>query len=139
MIVADTSFLYALLDAADRHHALAASWFEDVGADLITTPLILAELDHLLATRASAGARMTFYADLEAGGVGVEWWTTAAAQTAAIAARHRDMSLGLADASLVALCARLESTTIATFDERHFRSVRPQTGGDFFTLMPLDR
>lgn len=36
------------------------------------------------------------------------------------------------------LAARLESTAIATFDERRFRAVRPLTGETAFRLLPLD-
>lgn len=139
MIVADTSVLFALLDADDRHHDVTVGWFREANPSLISTPLILAELGHLLGVRAPATACARFYADLAAGGITVEWWATAAAESAAIAAQHSDLRLGLADASLLALCARLETTTIATFDERHFRSLRPITGEAFFTLVPMDR
>ena len=43
-----------------------------------------------------------------------------------------------ADASLVALAARLGTTSIATFDERHFRAMQPLTGEPAFTLLPVD-
>ena len=48
------------------------------------------------------------------------------------------MGLGLADASLVALAERLETISIATLDERHFRSVRPLAAADAFRLLPAD-
>ena len=38
-----------------------------------------------------------------------------------IAQGYNDLCLGLADASLVALAARLQTTTVAAFDERNFR------------------
>jgi predicted nucleic acid-binding protein len=55
-----------------------------------------------------------------------------------VAERHADTGLGLADASLVALAKRLETITIATLDERHFRAVRPLAGGAAFRLLPQD-
>jgi hypothetical protein len=39
---------------------------------------------------------------------------------------------------LLALAARLETTRIATLDERHFRVIRPLTGEAAFTLLPTD-
>ena len=42
------------------------------------------------------------------------------------------------DASLVALDARVGSIDIATFDERHFRALRPETGKTAFRLLPTD-
>jgi uncharacterized protein len=40
--------------------------------------------------------------------------------------------------SLVLLAGRLETTRVATFDQRHFRSVRPLAAGDTFALLPAD-
>jgi uncharacterized protein len=49
------------------------------------------------------------------------------------------MELGLSDASLIALAARLKTTRIATLDERHFRAVRPLTSrARSFTILPAD-
>ena len=36
------------------------------------------------------------------------------------------------------LAGRLRTATVATFDERHFRAVRPLAVAGAFTLMPLD-
>jgi hypothetical protein len=32
----------------------------------------------------------------------------------------------------------MQTIEIATFDERHFRAIRPLAGGDAFRLLPLD-
>jgi uncharacterized protein len=55
-----------------------------------------------------------------------------------VADRRESMGLGLVDASLVALAARLSSTRIATLDERRFRVLEPLTGEPAFTLLPAD-
>jgi len=68
----------------------------------------------------------------------VEWWPAAIISSVNVAERYADTSLGLADASLVALAERLATTRIATLDERHFRVVRPLTAGDAFQLLPAD-
>jgi hypothetical protein len=65
-------------------------------------------------------------------------WADAATDTVDIARRYADLGVGLADASLVALAARLNTVSIATFDQRHFRAMRPTAGGDAFRLLPLD-
>jgi hypothetical protein len=44
----------------------------------------------------------------------------------------------MTDASLVALAARVDTTRVATFDERHFRAVHPLSGGDAFVVLPVD-
>ena len=73
-----------------------------------------------------------------AGAYRVSWWGDAAVQAAEIAQQYADLGVSLADASLVALAARLQTIEIATFDERHFRAIRPLWGGDAFRLLPLD-
>jgi uncharacterized protein len=54
-----------------------------------------------------------------------------------ICARYRDLELGLADASMVVLAARWDTHALATFDERHFRTVTA-LDGEPFTLLPAD-
>lgn len=138
MIVLDTSVIYALLDVADRRHRQALEWYEALDEELVTTPLVLAEADHLAATRGGLRAVSAFRADVRAGAYLVDWWPTAARDAAEVADRYADLGIGLADASLVVLAARIESTDIATFDERHFRAVRPLLGAEAFRLLPLD-
>ena len=138
MIVLDTSVAYAILDGADRRHRQAARWYERVDDDLITTPLVLAELDHLAVSRAGAAAAGALRRDVIAGAYVFEWWDGAAAAAAEIAEAHADLGLSLTDASLVALADRLRTTDVATFDERHFRVVRPVSGAGAFRLLPID-
>lgn len=137
MIVLDTSVIYALLDGGDRRHQEALAWYERVDDELATTPLILAEADHLASSRGRGAARASRN-DVRAGAYRVDWWASAARESADIADRYASLGLGLADASLVALAARLDTLDIATFDERHFRTVRPVGRGDAFRLLPLD-
>ena len=138
MIVLDASVAFALLDRRDRGHAAAVAWYETLREDLTTTPLVLAEVDHLAARRLGRREVAGFRRDVSAGAYTVEWWRGAAATAAEIAGRYADLSLSLTDASLVALADRARTTGIATFDERHFRAVRPLRGGDAFTLLPQD-
>lgn len=138
MIVLDTSFAYALLDRRDERHDQAARWYRASDPEFVTTPLILAEIDHLAGSRAGARAQAAFRADLDSGAYEVDWWPGAIGEIVALARRYDDIGLGLADASLVALADRVQTTTLATFDERHFRAVRPTRGGSAFRLVPLD-
>lgn len=48
MIVLDTSVAVAFMNRRDDYHERAAGWMESVGEDLFTTPLIVAEIDHLV-------------------------------------------------------------------------------------------
>jgi predicted nucleic acid-binding protein len=138
VIVTDTSVIYALLDANDNNHQMAAEWYLDALPVLTTTPLILAETDHLAGTRAGTAAQRAFRADLANGAYEISWWPEATTESVAIAEQYADLGIGLADASLVALAARLDTTEVATFDQRHFRALRPVGSGGSFRLVPLD-
>lgn len=134
-VVADTSFVLAVVRARDRHHEAALAWLEEADEELVTSPLALAELDHLVAHYVGADAQQALWRDLERGVYGVRWWADALAETIAVARRHP--FLGLVDASLVALSGRLRTSRIATFDE-HFRSVTTPDG-EAFVVLPADR
>lgn len=138
MIIVDTSIVVAYMNAADDRHAAVAGWLDDADEDLATTPLIIAEVDHLVGARGGPTARQALHRDLAAGAYMVEWWPGAIAAVVKIAERYADTGLGLADASLVALAERLGTIEVATIDERHFRAVRPLAGGRAFRLLPAD-
>jgi predicted nucleic acid-binding protein len=137
VIVVDTSFLYALLDRRDGRHAAAVDWYRGVD-ELATTPLVLAEVDHLADARAGRAARAAFRRDVAAGAYAVEWWASAPQEILDVAERHADSGVSLADSSLVVLAGRYETTAIATFDERHFRALRPVTRAPAFEILPAD-
>jgi predicted nucleic acid-binding protein len=139
VIAVDTSAILAYMNSADTHHAEVGAWLEAEQDDLATTPLIIAEVDHLGGARGGPASLSAWRADLVAGAYLVEWWPGAIAAAVRVAERYADMGLGLADASLVVLAQRLETIDIATLDERHFRAVRPLCGGDAFRVLPRDR
>ena len=132
----DTSVAVAFMNRRDDAHERVVAWMETVEEELLTTPLIVAEIDHLVSRGGGADAALAFYEDLASGAYGVEWWPGAVAETVATARKHP--GVGLADASLVALAARLGTPRVATLDERHFRTVRPLTGEVAFALLPAD-
>lgn len=138
MIVVDSSVVYALLDRADVRHEQVAGWWRSADPHFATTPLILAEVDHLATARAGSAACDAWRRDLVAGAYAVRWWDGAAAEIAALARTYDDLGIGLADASLVALAGRLGTLEIATLDQRHFRVLRPLRGGPAFRLLPDD-
>jgi uncharacterized protein len=138
VIVVDTSVIVAYMNAVDDAHEHVATWLDNVDDDLATTPLIVAEVDHLVGARGTPAALSALRSDLAAGAYLVEWWPGAIASTVQVAERYADTHLGLADASLVALAERLGTIEIATLDERHFRAGRPLAGAKAFRLLPAD-
>jgi predicted nucleic acid-binding protein len=138
LIVLDTSVVLAFMDRRDANHEPVRRWMHKQGHELFTTPLVVAELDHLVLRQGGTAAVRALREDFDSGAYLVEWWPTAIHETIAAAKHYESMKLGLTDASLLALAARQETTDIATLDERHFRAVKPLAGGDAFTLLPSD-
>ena len=76
--------------------------------------------------------------DVAAGAYHLEaFGTVDLAVALAVMRRYLDLSLGLADASIVVIAARHGTDRILTLDERDFRALRPLQGGSF-TLLPAD-
>jgi predicted nucleic acid-binding protein len=134
VIVVDSSAIVAALNAGDRNHQVVRNWLDGGEWDLVTTPLIVAEVDHVLAVHGGRVVQERFHEDLVAGVYLVDWWPGAIGATVPISEMA---DIGLPDASLVVLAERVETLDIATFDER-FRSIRPTWGGGSFRLLPLD-
>jgi hypothetical protein len=137
LIILDTSFVVALFHEPDAGHHEAADFYTNVKGGFATTPLVLAEIDYMLHSRCASPVVEAFHDQVRAGALGVEWWPKLEVEAADIADRYADIGLGLTDASLVALAGRLETTRIASFDERHLRAVEPLGGGSF-ELLPAD-
>jgi uncharacterized protein len=136
MIVADTSGLLALFNAAEPSHAAAA---RAVGADrdpLVVSPYVMAELDYLLATRVGPRAALAVLRELTGGAYLLPTVTVDDVVVVAdLVERYADLGLGLADASLVVLADRYATTRLLTLDRRHFGPVRT-LGGSAFEVLP---
>lgn len=131
----DAGPLYAYVDADDRHHAACLALLETHPGPLIVPQLVITEVVYLLATRLGAEAEVRFLGDLASAS-----FTSAPVEPgdwlriAQLVWRYRDLPLGTADASVVALAERLGILTVATLDRRHFAVVRPSHIGAFHIL-----
>lgn len=134
-LVVDTSIVVAALNRTDRDHAQVRDWLLTVDEDLFTSPMAVAEMDHLVGSRGGVGAQRALRGDLEAGVYTVRWWADGVGDMLEVV-RERD-DVGLTDASLVALAARLRTRRIATLDHRHFRTLQTRDGQPF-VLLPAD-
>ncbi len=138
MIICDTSGLVAAYSATDSRSRQVIDLLRSEPGQLLLSPFVLAEIDYLIQTRAGVRDELKVLADV-ANGV----YTLAeldrfdVAQAAAVVERYRKMKIGLADASLVVLAAKYATTRLLTFDERHFRAIRPLTSAAF-TILPAD-
>jgi len=132
VIVADTSGLVALFNRRESAHAAVAGFVVSTDEALVVSPYVLAELDCLLATRAGIEAELAVLREL-AGAAFVPAGLEAGEvkQAAGVIERYAELGIGLADASMVVLAARLGTKVILTLDRRHFGVLRPLDGGRF--------
>jgi len=99
------------------------------------SPYVVAELDHLVATRSGVDAELAVLAELSGGAYELASFAAGDLDRARrVISRYRDQDIGVADASLVVLAERWSTRDILTLDHRHFGVVRPLTGGRFRLL-----
>jgi predicted nucleic acid-binding protein len=134
-VVLDTSFVVALIDADDERHAAALDCFHATDQDFVTTPLALAEIDAAAGRLGGQRAQQAIRDDFDSGVFALRWWADGLRDALAICRDRPDV--GLTDASLVALAARLHTTRIATLDPGPFRSLSTRDGQPF-VLLPAD-
>jgi hypothetical protein len=138
MLIVDTGPILAQLDAHSRP-ALAVARVLKAERTTPVMPLpVAAELDYMLTSRGGAAANRQLLRDLASG----RFLSPALDQSdfatiVALDEQYRDLHVGLTDLSVVVLAARYRTTRILTFDQRHFRAMRPLQGGSF-TLLPFD-
>ena len=137
-IIVDTAPLVCLADNADPRREAVRKLLKTTRSRLIIPAQVTAEVDYFLATRFRPIAARNFVGDLAAGRFEVQCLEASDyAEVARLSLRYDGMNPGLADLSLVVLAARFKTTTLLTFDERHFRHIEPLQGGRF-TLLPAD-
>lgn len=137
-LIVDAGPLIATADVEDPRR-LAVQEIIRAEADRIVVPApVTTEVDYLSAKRLGRATPRAFIADYAAGRYRVvslepEDYAT----VAELERRYESLSPGLADLSIVVLAHRHRTRRILTFDERHFRAMRPLQGG-VFTLLPAD-
>jgi len=138
-LIVDAGALFAQADADDPQHGAIVALLEAESGPIVTSQLAVAEADYLMLDRLGIDVELAFLDDLAAGTFIVDCLDRKELGAARdLARRHRDLELGLADASLAVLADRHRTDRIATFDERAFRAITPLRGGAF-TLLPADR
>ena len=137
-LVIDAAPLVALADRREpRRDEILELLRVERGSFFIPAP-VTSEIDYLLDQRFGPAARRAFLEDLAA-----DRYESPALESSEYRAaldldrRYADLNLGLADLSVVVLAHKLDTRRLLTFDQRHFRTVRPIQGGTF-TLLPSD-
>lgn len=130
MIVVDTNVLYAATDRSDNHHRRCREWITATTDVLLAPPTVLAEACYLIDRGLGAAAEAAFLDDV---GVGdaypyqlVDLINADLRRMSELVRRYADRRLGGTDASIVAVCERLDIDTVATLNRRDFDNLRPQ-------------
>ncbi len=139
MIVLDTSGILASKDESHPQHAAVATVITTGDEDLLLSPFVLAEADYLLAQRLGHDAARDLLDDVSAEAYELVDFDAGDVRSAkGVIDRYADLHIGIADASLVVIAGRYETTRLLTFDQRHFRAIAPLWGAPAFTLLPTD-
>lgn len=134
-LICDTGVVYAALVRSDRFHVACAELLATRDDVLVPAPVVV-EVDGLAQSRSAPRATEMLLASIDDGSIEVEDIEPRDYRRASeLVRRYADLRLEFVDASIVAIAERLEETTIATLDRRHFSVVKP-AHCEAFTLVP---
>ncbi len=137
-LIVDTGGLLSVLDGNQDDHDLFLEAVQTARGPLLVSPLILAELDHLILDRYGRQAELTAIEEIESA-----YQVERVEDEDLIRARHlliryADLTtFDLADASCVVLAERYGCFDILTTDQRDFRTVAGHDG-QHFRILPYD-
>jgi predicted nucleic acid-binding protein len=137
-LVIDAAPLVALADEREPRRAEILELLRSERGSLFIPAPVTAEIDYLLDQRFGSPARRAFLEDLAARRYESPALDARDYETALeLDRRYADLNLGLADLSVTVLAQKLGTCRILTFDQRHFRALRPLQGGTF-EVLPAD-
>ncbi len=136
MILVDTGPLVAAGNRADEYHAKCVRALATAETPRLVPATVVAETGYLLERAAGPAVEAEFLRLFSSGYLKLADLTGDDLNRAAeLVEQYANFPLGTTDATIIALAERLEITTIATLDTRHFNAVRP-THVEAFTLIP---
>jgi predicted nucleic acid-binding protein len=126
-LVLDTSVLLGAFDQADTDHRRCAKLIAETSERLVVPALVLSELDYWCHERLTNEVWLTFLEDVLKGAYGVEApGQGELKRCCGLQRTYADLSVGIVDASVLALVERLDEPKLATLDHRHFAVMRPR-------------
>ena len=138
MILLDTSGFLAAQAPDQRRHEACATVLREAEGPFVLSPFVLAELDYLIGKLLGADGEIRLLEEVvRKAYLHAPFRDRDIEQARQVIDRHRELGVGLTDASLVVLSRRYSTLDILTLDERHFR-VLTGAGGEPFRLLPAD-
>ena len=138
MIICDTSGLLAAYWSGGARQKPVLDQLKNDPGPLVLSPFVLAELDYMVMREAGVRHELDILSDVAQGVYHLaDFSRSDIAAAAAVIDRYADLRIGIADASIVVLADRFRTTRLLTFDERHFRAIKPLSA-EAFTILPAD-
>jgi predicted nucleic acid-binding protein len=127
--VCDTGPLVAAAIIDDAHHRECVDLLASLhlaGRPILVPAPVVAEVGYLLAREGGARVESQFLSSLADGTLWpVELTRDDYRRAAQLVLEYASLPLGTTDATVIALCERLELAEVATLDRKHFAVVRP--------------
>lgn len=136
MILVDTGPLVAVGDRGDAAHKRCVTALANAQSPLLVIGPVIAEVCYLLGREVGAAAEARFLKGLATSdSIDVaELENEDLERAAELVEQYSDFPLGGTDAMIIAVAERLNITTVATLDLRHFGAVRPRHTGTFILI-----
>ncbi len=132
LITLDTSAIFVLINSDDRDHHAVTEAFNDDGGPYLVPAGIFGEVGYVIERRLGLDSLVGLLDDIENGALSVDFDDRDFTRIGALLQRYADLSLGFADAAVVA-CAERNGGSVLTLDRRHFDVVARE---GTITVMP---
>lgn len=139
-LIIDTSGYLAGTAPAHPLHDTVLKILGSVRQPPVVSPMVIAEVDYMVLDKAGVERELDVIDDLTSGAYEIPDLDVDDLRAARqLAARHRDLKIGMTDAVNAVLAERYDTNEILTTDQRHFRVIRPLTRRfDAFRILPTD-
>jgi predicted nucleic acid-binding protein len=124
-LILDTGVVFAAANRQDRHHRPCRDLLYETSEQLVVPAPTLTEIDYLTRERLGPGAMIALVRDIQAGALVVEDLIEEDYERVREVMDRYDQ-VGFVDASVLAICERLDEPKLATLDRRHFGMMRPR-------------
>lgn len=136
MILADSSFLYAVYNSRDTRHLQAINWALNLTDIVLIPDVILPEVSYLFLRDVGHSGVIQFLAQLKQAPFPLaSLISTDLDRIHETMEQYADSKLDFVDCAIMSISERLNITQIATFDRRDFSIFRPKHC-DYLTLLP---
>jgi uncharacterized protein len=135
-VIADTSFVYSLLNQRDDNYARSSSFYLTDPDEILLPSVALSEIAYLFARLDKEDGAARALIAIRKGRMRITELTTADYdRVVEILVKYRGSRIDFVDACIMALAERLKLTQILTYDHRDFRLYQPNHIA-YFDLLP---